>query len=94
MNTPHPIFVQLAGFLAERGVHELIVSSGEGSQVLRSRHTDLPGTLQAAAAHGATVSIPRLNLEIAIDAKTHALRWTCPDAALTVAIAKALAPLS
>lgn len=83
--------VRLAGFLAERGVPEIVLTTRGEERLLRTRETDLPGELARAAAEGVAVRAESLGLEIVLRAGDSPLSWTCTDPRLTVELARALA---
>jgi len=62
--------VNLAGALAERGAHELIVADGEQEFRLVARETDLPGELEAALERApsevVTVIAPTIGVRAAV----------------------------
>lgn len=87
--------VRLAGFLAERGVAEVVLITGGAERLLRTRETDLPGemlgALTQAAGPGVTVRAGSLGLEIVLRAGDSHLSWSCADPRLTLELARALA---
>jgi hypothetical protein len=89
---PRPdALVRLAGFLAERGVAEIVLATRGEERLLRTRETDLPGELARAVDHGVAVRVASLGLEIVIRAGDSHLRWSCSDPRLTVELARSLA---
>ncbi|MBY0113189.1 MAG: hypothetical protein K2Y21_10220 [Phycisphaerales bacterium] len=100
MHQPLPdMLVRLAGFLAERGVPEIVLITGGEERSVRTRETDLPGELMSeltrqrasAAAQGVTLRAASLGLEIVLRAGDSHLSWSCADPRLTVELARALA---
>lgn len=87
----HDTLVRLAGFLAERGVAEIVLITRNEERLLRTRETDLPDELARAAEQGVTLRAVSLGLEIVIRAGDSRLSWSCADPGLTVELARALA---
>jgi hypothetical protein len=84
--------IRLAGFLAEQSVQVLQITTGGVERTLAARSTDLPSELEALFAQGGSLTAPSLDLVIRCEPQATNIAWQSSDQAVTMQVAKALAP--